>query len=189
MRERFNPLQAQLIPPHVTLCREDEVEDWDLFQRRPGTMPPFELALGFGAPVRDGNLVFLPVIAGQEEFAILRARLLPGGQPRQHHPHLTIIHPRNGTCSDSDFRWISEGIPAFQAVFREVSLIEQTDGGPWRRFARFGTFPSGSCMESPGRDPGQRSAEQDSCRPSGLPKDPPHAADTGPGGPDFQVPR
>jgi hypothetical protein len=32
LRSRHNPVQARLIPAHVTLCREDEVTDWDAFR-------------------------------------------------------------------------------------------------------------------------------------------------------------
>ena len=34
LRLRYNPIQARLIPAHVTLCREDEVTDWDLVRAR-----------------------------------------------------------------------------------------------------------------------------------------------------------
>ena len=34
LRKRFNPAQAALIPAHITLCREDEVNDWTAFEDR-----------------------------------------------------------------------------------------------------------------------------------------------------------
>ncbi len=137
LRDKFNPLQARLIPAHVTLCREDEVDDWSAFQRIVEQQLPIEIELGFGAPIRDGNLVLIPAISGIERFDEVRRRLL-GGKPRKQDPHITIIHPRNGICSEEALEVIEATLRPFTAIFREVSLIEQTNGGPWTRFACLG---------------------------------------------------
>lgn len=137
MRSCFNPAQARLIPAHVTLCREDEVADWDVLRARLESLRPFEITLGFDAPVRNDHFVFLPVREGFESFHEFRRSLLTP-EPRIHHPHLTIIHPRNGTCSDEIFAEITRNIPPFRYTFREVMLIEQEGEGVWDLVARVG---------------------------------------------------
>lgn len=133
LRQRFNPAQAKLIPAHVTLIREDEVEDWGDVYRRLQALGDIALTLEFGSSIRDGNLVYLPVVGGGDRFDELRAALLPG-TPRKHNPHLTLIHPRNGICTNEIFEEILDTVSAFEATFTTVSLIEQTDGGPWVQF-------------------------------------------------------
>lgn len=134
-RSRFNPAQARLIPPHVTLCREDEVTDWGAWQKSLESLLPLEITLEFGDPVREENFVYLPVARGLEDFRQLRAKIL---RPpvREHSPHLTLIHPRNGICSDEIFNEITANLRPFQYTFREVALIEQVDGGAWTLISR-----------------------------------------------------
>ena len=141
LRMRLNPVQAQLIPAHVTLCREDEVDDWSVLEARIHDLLPIRITLGFGRPVRDGDFVFLQAESGCEPFDDLRNRLVGDGiqKPRKQTPHVTIIHPRNGTCTDAVFEEIFQRIQPFTVTLCEISLIEQTNGGPWKRFASLGT--------------------------------------------------
>jgi 2'-5' RNA ligase len=141
LRFRYNRAQAELIPPHVTLCREDEVDDWSALQIRIREILPVHVTLGFGGPVRKENLVYLPAITGTRQFDELRSKLLSanGREPRKHSPHITIIHPRNGICTDEIFEEIALRIRPFAAAFRAISLIEQSDGGPWKQFAELGS--------------------------------------------------
>jgi hypothetical protein len=136
-RLRFNRAQALLIPSHVTLCREDEVDDWDALRARLESLSPFELTLGFGAPVRENNFVFLPVTEGLNSFHEFRCAVLTQ-EARQHVPHVTIIHPRNGTCTDPIFADALATISSFRYTFREVMLIEQEGEGAWNVIARVG---------------------------------------------------
>ena len=140
LRVRFNPVQARLIPAHVTLCREDEVQDWLRLESRIQDRIPISLTLGFGRAVRDDNLVFLPVVFGGEQFEKLRHVLLNDGiaPPRKLTPHITVIHPRNGVCTDAAFDEILQRLPPFKITLREISLIEQTVGGPWIRISYIG---------------------------------------------------
>ncbi len=133
MRWRFNSLQAQLIPAHVTLCREDEVDDWDLMRERIRAIKDFELTLNFGEPAREENFVYLPIVDGMDRFHDLR-QLLLDGVPRRSMPHLTIIHPRNGTCDVETFQEIRSKITPFQHTFREIQLIQQHAGEAWVSF-------------------------------------------------------
>ena len=134
LRLAYNPVQHDLIRAHVTLLREDEVQDWDEVACRLKTCPPIAVTLAFGAPVRDGNLVYLPAIDSTATFDHLRATLLSRAEAvvRKHEPHITLIHPRNGVCSDEAFAAIVSGCPPFTATFREVTLITQDDGGVWK---------------------------------------------------------
>ena len=138
VRSRYNPIQARLIPAHVTLCREDEVTDWDAFRTRLESLRPFEITLTFGTPVRDQYFVFLPVCEGFDLYQAFRRKALMK-EARDQTPHLTLIHPRNGTCTDQIFADSAETIISpFRYTFREVMLIEQEDGGVWRVISRVG---------------------------------------------------
>jgi hypothetical protein len=134
MRNRWNPEQARLIPAHLTLCREDEISDWDGLQVKMKSLCPFEIHFAFGAPVRDGNFVYLPILDGLDSFRKLRRQLL-SENARNLEPHVTIIHPRNGICTDCIFSEIQQSIQPFGTSIRDVRLIEQVDGGVWRTFA------------------------------------------------------
>ncbi|MFN7844843.1 MAG: 2'-5' RNA ligase family protein [Pirellula sp.] len=131
MRARYNPEQAKLISAHVTLCREDEVLDWSIFAKRLADLHPLSLALTFGLPVREDDFVYLPVSQGIDSFHRLRTRLL-GGEPRIQTPHLTLIHPRNGKCTDAIYEDILLHLRPRTATFQRVSMIEQVDGGVWQ---------------------------------------------------------
>ena len=138
LRLRHNPVQARLIPPHVTLCREDELTDWDALQARLEALRPFEITLTFGPPVRENHFVYLPVCEGFADYQDFRRKMLQT-DARIQIPHLTLIHPRNGICTDEIFADVSATINApFQCTFREVMLIEQQDGGVWQVITRVG---------------------------------------------------
>lgn len=134
IRARFNPAQHALIQAHVTLCREDEVADSRDVAFRLKSIGPLAVTLAFGPPVRDHDLVYLPVIGSTASFDALRESLLarPDLVVRPHTPHITLIHPRNGTCSDSALAAIAREHVPFQVTFRRATLIVQVDGGPWR---------------------------------------------------------
>ena len=133
LRSLYNPAQHALIRAHVTLCREDEVHDWDELGNRLAGLGPIAVSLTFGTPVRDGDLVYLPATGSTASFDQLRASLLgPAASVRRQQPHITLIHPRNGTCSGAIFAAIAAQSTAFDVTFRTVTLIAQVDGGPWR---------------------------------------------------------
>ena len=134
LRAACNPAQHALIRAHVTLCREDEVHDWDELAKRLTAIGPVSVALAFGAPVRDGDLVYLPATGSTASFDQLRASLLdrPAASIRRQAPHITLIHPRNGTCSDATFASILARCSPFDVTLRAVTLIAQVDDGPWQ---------------------------------------------------------
>ncbi|HSS50742.1 MAG TPA: 2'-5' RNA ligase family protein [Thermoanaerobaculia bacterium] len=139
LRSRFNPVQFSLIRSHVTLCRENEVEDWEAFSFRLARSGPFNVSLAFDRPVREGNLVYLPAVESVDSFDALRYVLLGNGgsRPRKQPAHITLIHPRNGACTDAVFGEILSQFVPFSTTFDTVTLIEQTEGGRWRDIATF----------------------------------------------------
>lgn len=134
LRSAYNPVQHGLIRAHVTLCREDEVVDWDDLATRLRQIGPISVSLSFGAPIRSAGLVYLPTVGPTTSFDELRIALLarPGVAVRTHSPHITLVHPRNGSCSDASFAKIEQEYVPFSATFRSVTLIAQADGGPWQ---------------------------------------------------------
>jgi hypothetical protein len=135
IRSRYNPVQRALIDSHVTLCREDELVALDrVVQNLQNIL--LRVTIDFGAVVRTegGKGVLLPAIGGQETFQRLRKAVLAGvvEAPRQHEAHITLMHPRNSTCTDAIFDEICTLTLPKQLAFNAVSLIEQVDGGPWQ---------------------------------------------------------
>ncbi len=161
LRHRYNPAQARLIPAHVTLCREDEVTDWDAFRTSLHSLCPFEITLTFGLPVREDNFVYLPVLKGLEDYQKFRRAVLRR-EAREHSPHLTLIHPRNGICTDQIFADVSAAVfSPFQYTFREVMVIEQENGGVWDVISRVGTPDQCqlSAQSDPTKSPGDHEFE------------------------------
>ncbi len=140
LRSQFNRHQFELIRAHVTLCREDEVSDWGELASRLLDQGTIEVELEFGMPIRDNNLVYLPAIGSTDSFDSLRHAILSSSHsiPRKHRPHMTLIHPRNGLCTDQVFDEIMARCEPFSAFFRYVTLIEQVNLERWRELAAFG---------------------------------------------------
>jgi len=94
------------------------------------------IAVDFGKPIRfaEGKGVLIPAEGENDGFQALRAAVLNGGveKPRRHEAHITLLHPRNATCSDSIFRQIEQTEFPGKIIFQTISLIEQVAGGPWR---------------------------------------------------------
>jgi len=135
IRRQYNPLQHALIAAHVTLCREDELTDLELVFRNLEQLEFPVFTIHFGKPVRfnNGKGVFLPAQEDYTSFLALRKAVLRGNidNPRNHEPHITLIHPRNAACTDELFEKIRKtGLPA-EILFDRISLIEQVDGGRW----------------------------------------------------------
>lgn len=136
IRGQYNPLQRALIDSHVTLCREDEIVSLERVLQNLERLRHPVLTIGFGGAMRSegGKGVLLPAIDGRAEFQHLRKMVLAGvcDDPRRQEPHITLMHPRNSTCTDEIFEAInSYKLPLF-IRFNTISLIEQVDGGPWQ---------------------------------------------------------
>lgn len=146
-RAEFNPVQHGLIACHVTLCREDELTDLARICQTLDTQALPAISIDFGPATRfaDGAGVLLPAVGGLAAFVALRRAVLRDVviAPRPHAPHLTVMHPRNATCTDAAFAAIAARLRPSRVTFDVLSLIEQRGDGPWRTLA---TWPLGPAM-------------------------------------------
>ena len=141
IRAEFNPVQFELIPAHVTLCREDEIEPIQATIERIKSISlenPVRIELGKLERFSDGKGVCLSPSRDQMEFRELRQRVL--GQTalkKEQVPHITLMHPRNSTCTDPIFNTICGYVLPTEFEFGKVSLIEQKNGGKWKVLQEF----------------------------------------------------
>ncbi len=134
LRETLDPIQAGLIPAHVTLCREDEFADAeeDALFHRVRTWRDRSLGLTFGPPRRFlGHGVLLPCDGGADVFGELRRWILPARLLRDPEAHLTLAHPRNPRAPGNTDLAVSACPRALRVEFPSVALIEQHGSGPW----------------------------------------------------------
>jgi hypothetical protein len=142
IRRVYNPLQYALIKSHITLCREDEIVPIEKVILNLNNLDQDHLSMAFGPVLRfaDGKGVLMPAIGGQDAFQQLRATILQGivAAPRVQEPHITLMHPRNSTCTDAVFEEIRQIALPTVLTFKKISLIEQ-DGmeAPWRILETF----------------------------------------------------
>lgn len=140
VRVRVDPVQARLIPAHVTLCREDELGGLtpEALAARCAARDIAPLTLGFGRPEGfQGHGILLRCTTGEPAYHALRQRLLGGGAIRRAKPHLTLAHPRNPQVP-GDTLAIAATLPeGLRITFDVARLIEQAPGAPWRVLAEF----------------------------------------------------
>ena len=136
IRKEFNPLQFELIKSHVTLCREDELDPIQPVIQNLETLDHTYVNIDFGPVIKffDNKGVLLPATGENDEFHQLRKLILKGviTHPRKHEPHITLMHPRNSTCSDSIFQQIEKIKLPDRIEFKRISLIEQEGENKWK---------------------------------------------------------
>src|SRR5688572_3486275 len=141
IRQKFNPQQYRLIKAHVTLCREDEIEAIEtvLYNLTNQVLPKISICFGKTTRFSDGNGVLLPADDNLHSFRTLRSQILHGiiEAPRNHEPHITLMHPRNSTCTDDIYQQIANIILPSFITFERISLIEQLDQGKWKIIQEF----------------------------------------------------
>lgn len=141
VRQEFNPIQFELIKSHVTLCREDEIENLEQVLSNLHSLTLEEIVIEFGKATRfdNGRGIFLPAILENARFQELRRQILIGlnDNPRKQEAHITLMHPRNSTCTDAIARQIESLSLPNQLRFERISLIEQEDGGQWKILQEF----------------------------------------------------
>lgn len=141
IRKQFNPRQYKLIQSHVTLCRDEELDNYEALLQNLQHLYFPAVVLGFGNAIRfsDGNGVLLPVTAGLSQFQSLRKAVLQNivATVKKLQPHITLMHPRNSTCTDEMFEQIQKSALPQNIAFRTVSLIEQVAGNKWNTLAEF----------------------------------------------------
>lgn len=136
----LDPVQASLIPAHVTLCREDELDDVSPAELgfRFSVDIVWPIGLSFGPPqMFHGHGVLLPAVGDQSAFQSLRRIALGKETVRAHAPHLTLAHPRNPKASGNTAASVRLAPGGLHITFTDAVLIEQTNGGKWHVLERF----------------------------------------------------
>jgi 2'-5' RNA ligase len=133
-----------LIDCHVTLCREDEIVSINKVLDNLNILRHQPIVLNFGHAIRfdNGRGVLIPARGNNGQFQNLRQQILKGldNNPRQHEPHITLLHPRNATCTDEIFETIVNANFPMRVNFNSLSLIEQLGGGKWETLKTFDLF-------------------------------------------------
>lgn len=144
IRSKYNPQQRALIDCHVTLCREDEIINPDEVLDSLNNLQQKAIDIDFGNVIRfdNGKGVLIPAKGSNDQFHELRHQILKGSynDPRYHEPHITLIHPRNATCTDAIFETIVNANLPTRLTFKIISFIEQVDGGKWELLKTFHLF-------------------------------------------------
>jgi len=144
LRARADPVQHALIPAHVTLVRDEDVDDWAVVRARLEALGPLRLELRLGAPrAMEGGGALLPVVGATAGFDEVRARLLVGqrGAARAQTPHVTLLHPRNRERWGLSLAQVCAHRAPSCVAFDHVVMIEQAGGEPWRVVARSRSAP------------------------------------------------
>jgi hypothetical protein len=91
-----DPIQSNLIPAHITLCREDELHELSTIKARLAHIPLKPITLRFGKQeIFSGHGLLLNCIDGEGEFRLLWEYLLASKSIKNQRPHITLAHPRN----------------------------------------------------------------------------------------------
>jgi len=138
IRAKFNPLQHHLIPCHVTLCREDEIGDLANIMAKIKAInikKPFQIKFNKVKRFDSGKGVLIPASSVNKDFHKLRSCIL--NVPRTYLPHITLMHPRNSTCTDVIFEEIKSYALPKLITFNKISLIEQRNGEKWELLENF----------------------------------------------------
>lgn len=140
IREKYNPEQFRLISAHVTLCREEELTDLPDILKILENLNAFEIVVDFGPAEKfaNGIGVLLPGLGDNTSFQNLRKLILSGNPViRKHEPHITLMHPRNSTCTDAVFLHIKKQNIPNKLIFNKISLIKQKNGMAWEILKEF----------------------------------------------------
>jgi hypothetical protein len=151
VRQLLDPIQAGLIPAHVTLCREDE-----LLNVEPITMKSKlaesegALTLAFGPPDRFyEHGMLLPCVAGEPEFEALRRWVLGRAYGRRQSPHITLAHPRNPKASTNNPANAAALSGGLVVTFTSVNHIQQSSSQPWQVLEQYTLLSSAAATPNP----------------------------------------
>lgn len=141
IRSKYNPVQSALINSHVTLCREDEIENLEAVINNLENLRDKSILIHFSKVERfaEGKGVLIPAAPGNHSFHQLRKTILHGinQNPGLHQPHITLLHPRNSTCTDAVFEVIQQVNFPVSIIFNTISLVEQKGDSPWKVLQEF----------------------------------------------------
>lgn len=141
IRKKYNPVQFNLIRSHVTLCREEELENLDQVKLNLSSLDVDSMKINFDHLIRfsQQNGVMISSKTNNHEFNHLRQLVLKGCNAEINHsePHITLMHPRNSICTDEIFKDIRKVKIPESVIFKEISLIQQVDGNKWKILETF----------------------------------------------------
>lgn len=157
VRQLLDPIQAGLIPAHVTLCREDELVNLkpaELRSRLEATeATAITLVFGPPEPFHEHGLL-LPCIAGEAEFRALRRWVLGAAVIKNQTPHITLAHPRNPKAPSNDFASAAAKLPGNLAItFTGVYRIQQEGFQPWQVLEQYTLSPPIEASKVPSQRP------------------------------------
>lgn len=142
IRRKYNPIQYDLIDCHITLLRDDELTDIEKVTNNLLELNEHTLEIDFGKLLRSdgGKGLLIEGKGSNNSFHSLRAKLLANTQTNNIsilHPHITLIHPRNGNCTDEVFDELKKQKLPSRIAFKTISIIEQINGGKWNIVNQF----------------------------------------------------
>ncbi|MES2038990.1 MAG: 2'-5' RNA ligase family protein [Pseudomonadota bacterium] len=138
VRHIVDPIQSNLIPAHITLCREDELTDFSTIRDRLKNLQMPAITLNFGpAQVFYEHGLILHCISGEEVFLQLREYVLGTNEIRKQYPHLTLAHPRNPKDTGNSLALAASLSHPLKISFTDIHLIEQEGSAPWRVLQSF----------------------------------------------------
>jgi 2'-5' RNA ligase len=140
VRAILDPVQRALIAAHVTLCREEELDEvaQATLHDRLANLRYEPITLRFGRPERFfDHGILLECIDGQDEFRMLRDDLLGSKTIRTQRPHITLAHPRNAKALGNSMVNASKMRDDISITFRTIQLIEQQSNQPWQLLSSF----------------------------------------------------
>jgi 2'-5' RNA ligase len=138
VRRKYDRNQFDIIPAHVTLCGDDEIEPWSGVADALNSIKQVNIVLSLGGATRlQDGCVLIPVAGSASSYDQVRRQIL-GERYKPRTPHITLLHPRNSAGKAHLFSAMKEEVlPAFVRL-NEIALIEQVDGGVWNVVERYG---------------------------------------------------
>lgn len=142
IRKKYNPEQHGLIGCHVTLLRDNELTNIEKITKNLWELNEHTLEIDFEKLRRsdDGKGVLMEGRGSNNSFHSLREKLLTNTEIDNIlilHPHITLIHPRNGNCTDEIFDELKKQKLPSKIAFKTISIIEQINGGKWNIINQF----------------------------------------------------
>lgn len=131
VRQRVDPVQFARISAHVTLCYDDEVQDWNYVADCLDAFAPEAIQFSFAVEgarsfAAEGKGIYLGITEQSGFYALARARLLATSSSarKQVQPHVTLLHPRNARDGADGWPLVDTMVFPERILLHQVSLIE-----------------------------------------------------------------
>lgn len=138
VRKVVDPIQFGLIPAHVTLCREEELDSFNEIEARLKNTSIDCIELEFGKPkIFFEHGIIMECINGLVPFQAFREYLLDTKDIKVQHPHITLAHPRNFKAKGNSLDNTNSLVFPLRVELDRVHLIEQIGINPWNVLAEY----------------------------------------------------